>query len=539
MMDAAVKKNTGSYYTCGTIADYIAKWAIETPETCVLEPSFGDGIFIDSALSRFAELSGEKPKIIGVELQPEPFTLFMNGHKEVSGFRMDFMDFRTTAKINAVIGNPPYVSLKKLTSEQRNKALRLVSSYGLKMRACGSLWMPFIIHSTELLDRNGRLGFVLPYEITHVRYSFDLWKYLSLHYGKLTVCRIYRDFFPDVDVETIILLAEEKGAETNAVYYKVFKTLSDLYNDDAGLVSRVDIKDICALNKPFERELISQPVVDFLDSLRKNGAYAPFIRDCKFKIGYVSGSKSFFQLTPGDIKRNNIHIENTKKSLINAKQIAANGKIGVETKGVSNCSYLFYPLTIRSGEERYISRGEKQGVDKGYKCRARKPWYLTPGLEIPDLILTVFGDVPKMLLNNGGFYVSNSLLSGCSKARDPKEIICRWYNSLTLLSIEITIHSLGGGTLVLIPGETDRLEIVAAFPAEKTESTYRKIAGYARNHSTAETYEYGDTVVLKEIYGFSDEIIEKIRNSLFTLRGWRDTEKRRGGKHPPRSLTAG
>ena len=133
-----------------------------------------------------------------------------------------------------------------------------------------------------------------------------------------------------------------------------------------------------------------------------------------------------------------------------------------------------------------------------------------------------------MLLNDGAFYVSNSLLSGFSKVTNAKELICRWYNSLTLLSIEITIHSLGGGTLVLIPGETDKLEVISDFPAEQTDDTYKLIANFARNHSTEEIYQFGDTVVLKEIYGFSDEAVREIRSSLQMLRDWRNPEKRRG-----------
>lgn len=194
MMDATAKKNTGSFYTCNSIADFIADWAIDTPEICVLEPSFGDGIFIDSAFSKYEELRTQNPKIIGIEIQEQPFKQFMKSHAGVQGFHMDFMDYRANTIINAVIGNPPYISLKNLKKEEREKALQLVSSYGIKMQTSGSLWMPFIIHSTELLGQGGKLGFVLPYEITHVRYAFILWQYLSAHFGKITVCRIYHDF---------------------------------------------------------------------------------------------------------------------------------------------------------------------------------------------------------------------------------------------------------------------------------------------------------------------------------------------------------
>lgn len=528
MMDTAAKKSTGSFYTCHTIADYIAKWAIQTPQTCALEPSFGNGIFIDAALSRYAELGNQKPEVIGVEMQEAPFKQFMKNHEEVCGFQMDFMDFKTAAKINAVIGNPPYIRLGKLSAEEREKALRLVSSYGLNMQTSGSLWMPFIIHSTELLEQDGRLGFVLPYEITYVRYAFDLWKYLASNYGKITICRIYHDFFPDVDVETVVLLAEKKGAKTDTVSYEVFNTVTDLYRDNACLRSEILIEDIISLGKPFERELMSGSVASFLDSLREKGKLSAFVDDCKFKIGYVTGNKSYFHLSPENIRQYNIRTENIRKCLINAKQITANGDIGVETRRISDCGYLFYPVAPGEGEKQYISYGKALGVDKGYKCKVRKPWYMTPGLEVPDVILTVFGNTPKMLLNDGGFYVSNSLLSGFSKVKDSKELICRWYNSLTLLSVESTIHSLGGGTLVLIPGETDKLEIISDFPAEEIKSTYQKISEFAKDHSAEELYRYGDTVVLKEIYGFSEETIKDIRDSLQILRNWRDPDKRRG-----------
>ena len=526
-MDVITQKSTGSFYTCSSIADYIANWAIETPNTCVLEPSFGDGIFIDSAISRFKVLGNSTPNIIGVEIQEQPYNLYIESHAQIQGFCMDFMEYRPNTEINAIIGNPPYVRLKELKAHNREKVLQLLSAYGLEMQTSGSLWMPFIVHSTEILEDKGKLGFVLPYEITHVRYAMDLWEYLSAKYGKITICRIYHDFFPDVDVETIVLLAEEKGSKTNAVFYTVFETIADLFNNNACLTSKIPMADIVNFNKPFVRELIPQSVMITLESLRKSAKLTTFVHDCKFKIGYVSGNKDYFHLSEEEAKRFNIHKENLRKCLLNAKQINSNVNSGIETATISKYSFLFYPVTIDVREWRYIGYGEEKGVDKGYKCKARKPWYLTPGLEMPDIILTVFGDVPKMLLNNGSFYVSNSLLSGFLKNGNKKELICRWYNSLTLLSVEMTIHSLGGGTLVLIPGETDKLEIISNFPVGKVEETYRVISDYARIHSTEELYLFGDEVVLKKIYGFSDETIDNIRKSLQILRNWRNPDKRR------------
>ena len=527
MMDIIAKKNTGSFYTCTSIADYIANWAIDKPNMSVLEPSFGDGIFIDSALNRFAQLGCIQPHIIGIEIQPEPYAAYINRHENIHGHLLDFMDYRDGEKVDAIIGNPPYVSLKNLNANDRNKTLSMINEYGVDMQTSGSMWMPFTIHATELLAKNGKLGFVLPYEITHVRYAFDLWKYLSTKYGKLTICRVYQDFFPDVDVETIVLLAEKKGYSTNHVEYKVFQTVSDLFANNAYQVSLIYINDIINLQKPFERELMPKSVISFLDTLRQQKRLAPFVDTCKFTIGYVSGNKGYFQITKDDISRWGIRQENARKSLINAKQISANERIGVETKGVKEFSYLFYPENIGDGERNYIEYGEFNGINQGFKCRTRSPWYITPTLKMPDLILTVFGNVPRLLLNNGNFYVTNSLLSGISRISDNRELICRWYNSITLLSIETTIHSLGGGTLVLIPGETDKLELLSEFPKDRIDIVYDKIAEFAKEHKTEDIYQYGDSLVLEEIYGFSNQTIREIREAIMILRNWRDPEKRR------------
>lgn len=527
-MNAKIKKITGSYYTCNSIADYIAEWAIDKPEACVLEPSFGDGIFIDSAVSRFAALGNRNPNIIGVEIQTEPYDLYIRSHNHISGFQMNFMDYHNEDGVTAIIGNPPYVSLKNLDANEREKALQRAYSYGVNMQTSGSLWMPFIIHSTELLEPHGKLGFVLPYEITYVRYAFDLWKYLFNNYGKVTVCRVYRDFFPAVDVETVVLLAEKKGEQTDRVCYKVFETVADLYENCASHISQIPIADIINLEKPFERDLIPNTTNSILQSLRQEGKLAKLINDCKFKIGYVSGNKKFFHPSRETVKNYGIQQKNLRKCLINAKQITSNGHVGVETGSITSHSQLFYPVAINDEERRYIAFGESQGVHKGYKCRARSPWYVIPGLEVPDVVLTVFGDTPKMLLNNGGFYVSNSLLSGFSTIENCKELICRWYNSLTLLSVETSIHSLGGGTLVLIPGETDKLEIMSGFPSDKIETVYEKFSNYAQRHETESVYRYGDNIVLKEIYGLSDVEFHEIRETVSILRSWRNPEKRRG-----------
>ncbi len=528
MIEMLSKRETGSFYTCSSVADYISRWAISDPSQSLLEPSFGDGSFLYSAISRFAELGQVSPHIYGVELQKAPFLAFNNTGTDVSLLNHDFFDYFPNTLFDSIIGNPPYVRLKNLSLESREKALAAMKAHNFHLPLNASLWMPFVVHATELLKANGRLGFVLPYEITYVRYAFRLWDYLSSHFGSLSVIRVHEDFFPNVDVETIIFLADNKGASTDTVHYLAYTSLSKLFAGNHVINTTVSIADICNMKRPFEQAMLHSETKSLLNQFKESGSIRPLINDCKFKIGYVCGDKYFFHPTPNIQNEYNLSDANLLPCLRNAKEINGIPSIGVDTHHAVSPSKLFYPATILPGDKAYIEFGESQDVHKGFKCRNRSPWYITPSIEVPDLILTVFGDVPKLIANDGGFVVSNSLLSGIiTSGQSKKEMICRWYNSLTLLMIELGIHSLGGGTLVLIPGEVDRLEIIAMVPEESIFDIYQALDICMIEKGASATYKAGDELVLRRLYHLSQQQIDSICESLFFLRSWRNPTERR------------
>ena len=163
-----------------------------------------------------------------------------------------------------------------------------------------------------------------------------------------------------------------------------------------------------------------------------------------------------------------------------------------------------------------------------YKCQRRNPWYFTPCTEPRELILTVFGDTPKLVINNGGYSATNSFLTGSILSHiSSKNIICMWYNSLTLLSIELNIHSLGGGVLVLIPGETDKLEIISPLSELYVEKIFKQIDECIKAKGVQAAYELGDKIVLKELLGLPEEQIQQIQNAVSFLRFWRNPNIRR------------
>ena len=69
------QKKRGGYYTPKPIADFLSKWAIRSPLDRVLDPSCGDGEFLQSAaevLNRYKSPTGNViQQITGVEIENE------------------------------------------------------------------------------------------------------------------------------------------------------------------------------------------------------------------------------------------------------------------------------------------------------------------------------------------------------------------------------------------------------------------------------------------------------------------------------------
>ena len=186
-----VTRLTGSYYTSQRIADYMAAWALRDRSDTLLEPAFGDGVFLDAAFNRFSALGNDTPTVIGVELQPAVFSKYADSAPtSFAGCCKYFMECSEKIAVSAVVGNPPYVRLRNLKEEDRARAIDRMADYKIKMLSSGSLWMPFTIHASNMLAPNGRMAFVLPFEITYVKYSYPLWTFVSSNIGAVPTIRI-------------------------------------------------------------------------------------------------------------------------------------------------------------------------------------------------------------------------------------------------------------------------------------------------------------------------------------------------------------
>lgn len=517
------RRQLGAFYTPQGTAQLMADWVLRTPSDRILEPSYGDGSFLSVVKELSASRGWADVEISGVEIDQQPFEEAIS-RDLISRERAILRDFLDVPRfpVDAVIGNPPYVRLRHLPDDQNDRALRITEELlGTRMESSGSVWMPFVLHAAQFLRPGGRMALVLPYELTYVRYARPLWAYLAANFGDLSVIRAHDRLFPDLLQEAVVLLADAKGHSTTSVELKAFENIEDLNQDRPAIEKRISVDRIISGERVFLEALLSEDLQELLVT-RIQTITRPASDYAGFHIGYVSGDKTFFQPTPEAVTNFNLPATSLIPSLTSTRKLKG---IGLMTSDIPGASYepLFMPnnpTNLTGGELAYIEYGESQKVHERYKCRVRNPWFIVPWVKTPDLILSVFCELPLLMINDAEFVASNSLL--CGYMRDEHAtttFAASWYTSLTALQCELQVHSLGGGVLVLVPRETGNVRIpwAGSVPSGHLE----RLGHFLSRDRLEDAYSLGDQTILNGICRLSLGEIDLIEEGTATLRHWR------------------
>lgn len=516
----SIQRQMGAYYTPSSAAEYMADWVLRGDQDTILEPSFGDGAFLRALKLVAANRELRQINVRGVELDERALGEAISGQliHESEVASGDFLA-QAPEPVDAVIGNPPYVRLRHVDSAARSRALavahdRLASG----MEPSGSIWMPFVVHASNFLRIGGRLAFVLPYELTYVRYARPLWQFLGQNFSSLRVVRVFERVFPDILQDVVLLFADGHGSRTSTVEFETYEAVADLARHRPETISTLDVERIVRGERDFVRALLSEELCDLLDRLALKTRPAADVM--KLRIGYVSGDKTFFHPSPETIKAYKLPLRALRRAVTTTRSLR--GK-GLFTSQMPSYDTLFHPAsnrTLSAAEAGYVAEGARRGVANRYKCKVRDPWYLVPGVLEPDLILSVFSSTPLLMVNDAGCVASNSLLCGyLAKDSDPALIAASWYTSLTLLECELRVHSLGGGVMVMIPGEASEVRIAMA----STSGHLVLVDEALKRGDIRGAYELGDEAVLRAELALSEREVELVREGVRVLTRWRES----------------
>ncbi len=180
-------KHKGDFYTPKVLADwmvfYLSKYFTKPIE--VLEPSCGNGIFIDSLnKSKIPVLSFD-----GVELDKAAIASIQPAQNilNIRIYNDDFLYWETQSKYNLIIGNPPYIVRKRLRVDQASRCKEIHKEHSLLNHEVANIWTSFLLKAEAYLKDDGVLAFVLPTEILQVKYAKEIRTHLAIKFSRLEV----------------------------------------------------------------------------------------------------------------------------------------------------------------------------------------------------------------------------------------------------------------------------------------------------------------------------------------------------------------
>ena len=477
-------KLRGGYYTSGALAQWLCDWAIRSADDQVLEPSCGDGVFLDAAAKRLGVLGAQGPKrannILGIEILADAADMARERLRRQLGLRagdaVETSDFFAwwqrpeRPRFNAVVGNPPFIRYQSFPEPHRSRAMEIMKELGLSPNRLTNIWVPFVVASAGCLRPGGRMALVLPAELLQVSYAAQLRSFLTDRFGRIDLIACNELFFERAEQEVILLLADDARAapsEENPCEVALTETgtvAEIIRHVPEEVLKGASPKTICHDSEKWLKYFLSAAEIAFMRELRASDGATSLSTFASVDVGVVTGKNEFFVLRQSEVDGRGLgshtiplvsrsaHLAGARVSKRDWTRLAADDqRVHLLHLAPINGSKLAPRL------EQYVRLGEEQKVHKGYKCSIRTPWYAVPSVWIPDgFFFRQIYDFPRPVLNVAGA-TSTDTIHRLRCKTNPRSVIANLYTHLTAASAEIEGRSYGGGVLELEPTEAERL----------------------------------------------------------------------------------
>jgi adenine-specific DNA-methyltransferase len=482
--DQTSQKLRGGYYTPQHLADYVAKWVLASNPKSIIEPSCGDGVFLQSIINnkynKNVRISAFE--LFDTEVKKSKVLCKKIGLKNASIIEGDFLDWANPHLVNndltfdAVLGNPPFIRYQFLEEKFQDNTQKVFETLALKFTKHTNAWVPFLLSCITFLNPGGRLGMVIPSEIIHVLHAQSLRTYLGKHCRKLVLIDPQEIWFEGTLQGAVIILAEKKKTsldKSEGVGIKHVRGLDFLKLDPSTLFDETKGINGETVAGKWTKALLNEPELDLLKEIYSKKTVHKFSDIAKVDVGIVTGANHFFLVSNETVEKNKLEkyvkpmfgrSEHCKGVIYDRKQHNTNVKLGYPT----NFVYLDQDFEKYSNSiKQYIRSGEREELDKRYKCRIRKPWYKVPSVYSTKIgMLKRSHDTPRLIFNELNALTTDTAYRITSNHVEAEKLVYCFFNPITAISAELEGRYYGGGVLELVPSEIEKL--VVPIPHEIT-----------------------------------------------------------------------
>ena len=530
-------KLRGGYYTPPDIARFLLRWALLGNPLRVLEPSCGDGAFINAAQSlnhRPFELLGIE--ILEAEAAKSEAVAQRNDCLQAQILNEDFLAWSLPqlnghGQFGAVVGNPPYIRYQYLEKQDQQYSEDIFAKYGLPFTKHTNAWVPFVISSLGLLNAGGRLAMVIPSEILHVLHATSLRKFLLQTCRRILIIDPNELLFDDALQGTVLLMIEKKENPQQAAEGVAIVSAPDntfLLGDPETIFEEATYVAGDVLNGKWMKVLLEPDALEVFEAVRQMESIVRFKDVASVDVGIVTGANKFFLVNDAIVKEFDLEefaqpmfgrSEHCPGVVYDNATHQSNRVRGLPTNFINFNGVI--ESELNEGAKKYIRFGEMQDLHSRYKCRIRKPWYAVPSIyTTPVGMLKRCHNYPRLILNAADAYTTDTAyrIRPLSEEITPERLVYSFINSLTALTAELEGRHYGGGVLELVPSEIEKL--LVPLP-ENMDLDVRQLDCDVRSSMNADSLlKHQDNTILRAA-GLADDERSILHNA------WRNVRTRR------------
>lgn len=510
------EKETGSFYTPEKLIKFMVSYIGDrvAPNT-ILEPSAGDGRFI----KHIEQLNND---ITLVEFDVEKTNQLKKKYDlKCKVICSDFISYslHESRKFDLIIGNPPYISKKNIPQDQFNQSLEIAKYFNLDKSILQNLWVSFVLSSIKMLENNGSIFFVLPFEFLQVQYAEKLRNFLEIKFNTIEIVTFEERIFEDIeqDVCLVYLTNETKGKPY--IKYCTYKNAN---------VEEKTFESIIMRNKPLKKwsncilnDEETERLMNLAHKYKRIASYG------EISPGIVTGANNFFILPKNKadalcVPPSNILKIITKSSVI--PWLLRFTKQDFDSLCVEDYNTHMLSLTgldekLFSGELKdYIKKGETEDIHNRYKCSHRKRWYDVPIVKNGEAcFFKRYHHIPRVILNQEQIHTTDIIYNiRLLPEYDPESFTFCFYNSLTLALCEYNGRFYGGGVGELVPSEFKGI----ALPYKKIrKQSVDKLDRLFREKTKIDKIiDYVDSIVLSDFQQEEILLLQNIRKRYLDRR---------------------
>lgn len=533
--DSSAQKLRGAYYTPLPLAEMMVNlFANRTDCKNVLEPSCGDGVFLDALIK--ADCINQYTSINAVEIdgtEAKKVEEKMKSYGSVKVINTDFFDFykanKASVHYDLILGNPPYIRYQYLEEHQRELMSDILTVQGMKANKLINTWVGFIVSCVNMLSNNGKIAFVIPAEIMQVAYAEDLRLFLSNNLSKITLITFEELVFPDIEQEIVVFIGE-KGDEEKGIRIVELKNLEDLKAFD---INANGFQKLQHVHEKWTKYFTSSEENALVKLIREDNRFQKISDIALINVGITTGNNKYFSVDRETVEK--YQLQDVVRPLIgrssHANSIYFNHEDWMQNVINNKAAYLIdfpdieykqYPPKYKE----YIEQGEKNGENKGYKCSIRERWYCIPSIWVPNAFFLRRNNLyPKFVLNQCDAVSTDTMHRiKFNEGIEPERAILSYYNSISFAFTELCGRSYGGGVLEILPGEVGNIYVpnLDIVPIEEIRELLKEIDSIIRNKGDIENaLDIVDNRILINYLAFEENLCKVAR------RIWKKLQRRR------------